>query len=370
MDALPAVSLLLALAVAADAQTARPAPSPRSATAREAASIERRLQEAVRLAPGSFEAHHDLGGFYIQQGKLAEAIPHLEKAQAIDPSHYVNGYDLALAYLQTGRLPQARRQVQRLLQAKDTAELHNLLGEVEEKAGDLVAAAGEYERAAHLDPTEEHLFDWGNDLLQLRAYEPASQVFGAASERYPRSPRVRVGLAIAQYARGHYADAVTSFCLAADLAPTDPRPYQFLGEMYGVSPELAVEVTRRFAAFVEARPRDALAHYYYALNLWKGQDPASADLGRIEALLKRAVALDPKLGKGHLQLGLLYAGQRRYPEAIRALRTAVRLEPGLASAHYRLAQAYQRTGQEALAARELEAFQRLKEREPEAPTLP
>ena len=39
--------------------------------------------------------------------------------------------------------------------------------------------------------------------------------------------------------------------------------------------------------------------------------------------------------------------------------TAARLEPDLAQAHYRLAQAYQRTGQNRLAAKELEIFERL-----------
>jgi tetratricopeptide (TPR) repeat protein len=116
------------------------------------------------------------------------------------------------------------------------------------------------------------------------------------------------------------------------------------------------------ADFVKAQPRNALAHYYYALNLWQGGrvEPAPGDRATIEKHLRRAVALDPRMTKGHLQLGILFFDQRRYPEAIRHLRTAVRLDPALAQAHYRLARAYQRTGQPALAARELEAFQRLK----------
>ena len=44
------------------------------------------------------------------------------------------------------------------------------------------------------------------------------------------------------------------------------------------------------------------------------------------------------------------------------LRSAARIEPNLAQAHYRLAQAYRRTGQEALAAKELEIFERLNPR--------
>jgi Flp pilus assembly protein TadD len=69
--------------------------------------------------------------------------------------------------------------------------------------------------------------------------------------------------------------------------------------------------------------------------------------------------LDPKLAKGFLELGILLSEQQRYKEAVLELRRAIRLEPDQAQAHYRLAQAYQRTGQESLAASELEIFERL-----------
>ena len=60
-----------------------------------------------------------------------------------------------------------------MLEAKEAAELFNLLGDVDARAEDYVAAAVGYQRAAHLAPTEEHLFDWGDNLLRLRAYDDA-----------------------------------------------------------------------------------------------------------------------------------------------------------------------------------------------------
>ena len=131
-----------------------------------------------------------------------------------------------------------------MLEAKETAELFNLLGDVDARAGDYVAAAVGYQRAAHLAPTEEHLFDWGDNLLRLRAYDDAVDVFTASIRRHPASARLHIGLGIAQYSRGRHEDAVASFCAAADLAPADPRPYAFLGEMYGVSPAQSDEITQ------------------------------------------------------------------------------------------------------------------------------
>ncbi|MPY90819.1 MAG: hypothetical protein GEU99_23265 [Luteitalea sp.] len=109
-----------------------------------------------------------------------------------------------------------------------------------------------------------------------------------------------------------------SLCAAADLAPADPRPYEFLGEMYGVSPDLAEEVTERLARYVQIEPKNARAHYYYAMNLWKGQRSSPATLGeldRVEKHLKEVVTLDPTLAHGFLQLGTLYADRHRDPEA-------------------------------------------------------
>src|SRR6202035_4652631 len=174
-----------------------------------------------------------------------------------------------------------------LLKQKDSAELHNLLGEVEEKDGKFVLAANEYELAAHLDPSEGNLFDWGSELLLHRTLDPAITVFKNAVERYPNSPRLAIGLGIALYSRGNYDDAVKSLLRAADLSPSDPRCYFFLSKAYDSSPSQADDVIQRFARFSQLQPDNAQAFYYYAMSVWKGkraQDP-SLDRHRIESLL-------------------------------------------------------------------------------------
>jgi tetratricopeptide (TPR) repeat protein len=329
-------------------------------------AVERRLASAAAAHPDSFEAQHALGELYLHAGKLAAAIPFLERARAIDPAHATNGYDLAQAYLQTGRLDAARQQVATMLQAGETGELLNLQGDIEVQGGDRIAAATSYQRAARASPTEEHLFDWGDNLLHLRAYADAAEVLTAAVRRHPTSARLQIGLGIAEYSRGQHEAAVSAFCRAADLAPADPRPYAFLGEMYGVAPGQSAEVTRRLAHFVELKPRSAEGHYYYAMNLWRGAPTAEPppDLPKVEALLRRAAALDAKYAKPRLQLGILLSEQKRWAEAIPALKAAVALEPDLPQGHFRLAQAYRRAGQAALADQELAIFKRLESREP------
>ncbi len=320
------------------------------------------FQKAAELDPTNFDTNHNLGEFYVHSGKVAEATRYLGQAQKIDPSSYDNGYDLSLAYVLTGRLTDARQLVQDLLKKKNTAELHNLLGEVEEKDGKFVEAANEYETAAHMDPSESNLFDWGSELLIHRTLGPAIEVFQHATERYPKSPRLVIGLGMALYSRGNYDEAVKALLHGADLDPSDPSCYLFLSKAYDSSPGQADEVIQRFRRFAELQPKNARASYYYAMSLWKGkraQDPGM-DLQQIEGLLKKSLALDDKLAEAHLQLGNLYSDQTRYAEAIPEYVRARELSPDLADVHYRLGQAYVHTKQTELAQQELQVYQRLR----------
>jgi tetratricopeptide (TPR) repeat protein len=348
--------------------------NPRSAPARTnlAANLVRlgkmerageQFKEAAELEPQNFDTNHNLGEFYVQSKKIADALPFLERAERIDPSSYDNGYDLSLAYLVSGRLADARRQIQDLLKQKNSAELHNLLGEVEEKDEKFVQAANEYELAAHADPSESNLFDWGSELLLHRTLGPAIEVFQDATQRYPASQRLAIGLGMALYAHGNYDDAVKSLLRAADLNPSDPGCYLFLSRAYDSSPSQADDVILRFRRFAELQPRNGQALYYYAMSLWKGkraQDP-TLDLHQIETLLKNSIELDPKLAESHLQLGNLYSDQSKYAEAIPEYVRALELDPDLGDAHYRLGQAYVRTGQKGAAQEQLQIYQKLRE---------
>jgi tetratricopeptide (TPR) repeat protein len=320
------------------------------------------FKKAVALEPRNYDANHDLGELYVRMGKLPDAVPFLKEAQQINPSSYDNGYDLALAYLLTGDAAQARELVQSLLQKKDTAELHNLLGQIEEKDGKFVAAANQFEVAAHQDPSESNLFDWASELLMHRTLEPAIEVFRKSTERYPNSSRLAIGLGIALYSRGNYDEAVKSLIRAADLSPSDSRCYFFLSKAYDSAPGQADEVIRRFARFSESQPNDPRAFYYYAMSLWKGkraQDPG-VDLHQIESLLKKAVALDPKLADAHLQLGNLYSDQSQFAAAIPEYVKALEINGELADAHYRLGQAYVHTGKKDSAQEQFDVYQRLR----------
>jgi tetratricopeptide (TPR) repeat protein len=320
------------------------------------------FRKALALEPRNYDANHNLGEFYIQSGKIADALPFLERAQSINPSSYDNGYDLAQGDLLTGRLSAAREAAQALVGTRNTGELHNLLGQIEEKDGKFVAAANEFQTAAHMDPSDDNLFDWGCELLLHRTYEPAIEVFQQASQRYPNSPRLKIGLGMALYSRGKYDEAVKALLAATDLDASDPRCYTILSRAYDSSPNQADDVIQRFRRYSELQPGNALAQYYYAMSLWKGKraEDSSVDLTAVERLLQKAIALDDKLAEADVQLGNLYADQHAYAKSIPLYLRAIELNPKLSDAHYRLGQDYVHTGQKDQAQKEFELYEKLR----------
>jgi tetratricopeptide (TPR) repeat protein len=337
------------------------------------AATERSLREAVEHQPRSFGANHQLGKRLVDEGKAGEALRYLEQASRLNPGDYDNAYELSLAYAGTGDYERARTLIQTLLTPQDKshqekAEPHHLLGDVDERLGNPLEAVREYQRAAELDPSESNLFDWGSELLIHRAVEPALEVFTEGNRLFPRSVRILAGLGTSWYAVGSFEQAAQRLCEASDLNPDDPNPYFFLGRMQAVESTQSEAVVERLGRFVRLQPENAMANYYYAVSLWK-RGNSSEDVeewAQVKSLLEKAVHLDPKLGVGYLQLGVLYSERKDLTRTISAYQQAIEATPRLEEAHYRLAQAYKQAGETSKAQAELQLYAQIsKEKEEE-----
>jgi tetratricopeptide (TPR) repeat protein len=238
--------------------------------------------------------------------------------------------------------------------AKSTAALRTgtSVAAAAEKQGNALEAAREYQRAAELDPSETNLFDWGAELLEHRAAEQAVEVFTNGHRLFPHSIRMLLGLAVALYSRGSYDQAAQRFFEAADLNPSDPAPYLFLGKISNGSITDSPGFAERLERFARLQPENAWANYYYAATLTRTSPKA-------RALLEKAVRLDPKLGAAFLLLGIVYAEEGNLTKAILAYQSAIEATPPMEEAYYRLAQAYRKTGDTAKAQKELELYQQL-----------
>lgn len=321
-------------------------------------SAEKDLRAALTRAPGSFEANHRLGEFYCRAQRFPEALPYLESAEKIDPGNPGNAYSLGVAYLGAGDAGRARKTVQAVLKKKEHPDAHRLLGDIAEKLGDPLEAVREYERAAYLDPDELNYFAWGTELLLHRADHPAVEVFMKGSTAHPDSARLLEGLGAALSASGAYEEAAKRLCQAADLHPVDRTPYLFLGTIERAATMPLPCAEPALERFAHNQPDNAPANYYLAIALWKRQRGEELNgTARVEALLEKAVAIDPKFGEAYLQLGIVRAARGHFEDAIRDYEKAAEVAPQLGEAHYRLGLAYRRQGDESSAKREFEFYE-------------
>ncbi len=334
-------------------------------TSRETRESENKLRAAFAKAPGSFEANRQLGELYFLSERYQEAIPLLDAAYKLNPGNQANAINLALAYRASGDFARAREQVDKMPTNADKAEGHRLLGDLDERLRDPLGAVREYEQAARLDPSERNYFEWGTELLLHNAALPAAEVFTKGSGAHPNSARMLAGLGATLYASGSYDEAARRFCDASDLRPADAAPYLFLGKMEKAAAAPLPCGEQKLARFVRDQPGNALANYYYALTLWKRARGSgnSGGLQQAEALLEKAVTIDPKLGEAYLQLGILYSERGDFEQAIRAYKKAIEISPRLGEAHYRLSVTYKRIGEEPKANQESQAYEQVEKTE-------
>jgi tetratricopeptide (TPR) repeat protein len=327
------------------------------------------FKKVAEMKPKSYDANHNLGEFYIQTGKLRSGIPFLKRAQEVDPSAYNNGYDLALALEQTEQFNEASEQLHKLVNLHDSAELHSLLGEIEEKSRNYLSSAAQYEQAARMDPSEQNILNWGAELLLHQTFAAAIEVFKAGTVRFPQSAQLYNGLGIALYGEGEMDEAVRAYFRASDLAPSDPLPLTFVGKTCdGASSDLAAQIRSRLQSFLSHDATSAELNYDLAICLERGNPSHSNPQlsSQIESLLKHSLTIDPDYADAYFQLGNLYSERHSYEEAIVQYERALKVNANSANFHYRLGQALARAGHGARAQEEFTIFERLRKTETDA----
>jgi tetratricopeptide (TPR) repeat protein len=265
----------------------------------------------------------------------------------------------------SGELAESESDLKAALAHSQGADAHRLAGELDEKLGDPLAAVHEFERAVREDPSEENYFAWGSELLLHRAVWQAKDVFSAGVEAYPKSARMLTALGAALFAGALYDEAAERLCQASDLNPADPEPYMFMGKIEIAAPNPLACVEQKLARFVELRPEDPLANYYYAMTLWKqkGQSIDPPAFARVQDLLYTAIKNDPQCSVAYLQLGVIEAARNNFPKAIDFYNRAVEADPQLSQAHYRLGVAYDRVGYKEKAAEQFRLHEEIEKQQ-------
>lgn len=306
--------------------------------------------------PKDFGTNRRLGLYYLQAGRYQDAVTAFQTAFQIDPVSYDNEYDLAQALEMAGDAARARDHVRQLMARQQTADLHRMEGELDEKLDDPLSAVHEFRQAVADDPSEGNFFAWGSELLIHRAVWQAKEVFDEGVRIYPRSSRMLTARGTTLFAGALYDGAALDLCKASDLDPASVEPYLFMGKIEIAAPNPLPCVVAKLARFEKLQPANSLANFYYAMALWKQQGQATDPriMEQVERLLAEAVTLDPQCEDAYLELGNLSAGKKQWEQAIGYYLNAIQVSPELNEAHYRLGVAYERAGEKEKAAEQFQ----------------
>jgi len=240
---------------------------------------------ALEVTSGNYIAEENLGSYLIDQpGRLAEAVPHLERAVALRPESGQARSDLGIALAGTpGRLDDAIAEFQAAIRLRpDSAVPHINLANALAQGNRLKEAAAEYEAALRIQPdaagAREHL------------------------ARVNAEMHYRAGTLLAR--GGHPREAAAEFETTLQLDPA-----------YGEAP-------------INLRTAVARMHYHEGITL-----ASEGRAGEAAAEFEAALRFDPSYAEAHNNLGVLLSRMPgRKDEAIAQFQEALRIRPDYAEA--------------------------------------
>ena len=315
------------------------------------------LVRAATVQPASAVATMRLGEFYLDHGMYGKALPYLQAAQGSAAKNLTAQLDTVEALIGLQRFGEARAQLTAVPGDPHNVRLHQLLARADEGLGQFRQASTEYLQLSAVRSSEQDAFGAGYETILDGRPAAAESIFREALHRYPRSMLLLIGEGTAEFLQGRAPASVDLLLQAADLDPTDPRPYPLLVAASATSSLQAVRVLAVTRRHLELAPRDAKGLLAYASLLERGERAQPGTAGEIRSLLDRAVALQPDLVQAYFQLGILDARSGENAKAIAAFRKVLQLDPSQAEAHYRLSLVLRRSGDISSAEGELKLFQ-------------
>ena len=274
------------------------------------------------------------------------------------------------AQLRSGGLDNALASAERAKSVADSGSIESLMGDIQEKRGDPLAAVHSYQAAVTLEPSEEryHLA-LGLELLRHQTFDAALVVFKQASALFPQSVRVKILLGLTYFFVDRSAEASQALQDAAKIDPRNETVARYLGEITlqdTSTPDPAA--IAQVCTFADEHPQSKTADAFCGGILLKvARD--GGDISRRPEILRRlrhAAHIAPREPIARCQLGKAFEWSGMWSQARPETEACVRLDPGSPDGHYQLSRIYRRMGLTALAHQQIALQQRAALRQSEA----
>jgi Flp pilus assembly protein TadD len=290
---------------------------------------------AIAVTPPNIVARNNLGNYYNETNRPAEALPHLYEALGINPRSW---------------------------------EAYNNLGHSLFEMGRYEEAGAHFAEALRLHPGDGAAL---NNLARVRFVQGeialSARLYRAAVTAAPESADVRLRYAVALLMENRTAAAVEQLEHCVALEPGDPQYRGLLAGARALAEDprgpAAEDMRRRLAndqreaaTALHARQRneEAILRLRRALELDPSSIAARNDLGQIlteqgrleqaSEEFRRILVLTPASADAHNNLGYTLALRGQKQAAIAEFQEALRLQPDLTAARNNLEQALREPG--------------------------
>jgi tetratricopeptide (TPR) repeat protein len=250
------------------------------------------LQNAVKGAPDSAQAHYYLGVAYWQTGSLGQANSEFQEAVKVSPGFPLALRSLAQLNLAQNHPSEAQVYAQELVQ-KSPTDVHDrrLLGEV---------------------------------FLREGRFGPAEEQFLAANQLAPNQAAVHLDLGQVYAAEKKWPQAEKEFETAIHLDPSNATTMSAYAG-YLVARQQAPKAIALAQQFVAANPNNSQGHIILGALQFESKNSGAA-----QAEFERAIQIDPKNVQGYLRMGGFYRQNDQTDAAIGQYQKALDLQPKFA----------------------------------------
>jgi len=250
-------------------------------------------EKMLEVNPGDARVHYDLAFCYLEAGRTADAIDHLEEAVRLEPSSAWADYELGIVLLRQKRFDEAAQHFRQAAKLKpDFSEAYNNLGVL-----------------YHVQGNVDEALRWYGEALRVK----------------PDNTEARYNLGRVRAAQGKVDEAIAEYREVLRIKPDDAEAHNSLASLLASHGQID----------------EALAHYRRALQLKPDLPAALVDLAWILATSDRAEVRAPteavRLAErgaeltGHQNataldtLALAYAAAGRFDQAIPTAQAALEL---------------------------------------------
>lgn len=343
------------------------------------------LLKVVKLNKSHLDAHRQLARFYLAAEQFKQTELHANAILAADPSHVEGHILLGISLIGDQRIKAGQAELRKAIESdpksfsaylelartyarerdfpaaekvlRDGLEIDPQSVDVRMALGDVLAAAGheseaerEYRQGLERDPNQGVLY------LRLAGLSQKQWRLADAERWYqrwitavPNDARAHVALAQFYWDIGRTQEAEASLHRARTVDPSSPFAHEALASLYIKSNRLT-EAGQEIETLLQSNATAIAGRLLQAQLTLRRGDPEKAVL-----LLQDIVRQAPKLAAVHHYLGMAWAQQNKWPDAISALKQARTLAPTSSEIRITLAQTYLAQGSIGLALKEGEA---------------